>query len=157
MQVDPRKTLLDQIDAAFEAVAAPPSNELLVERYRRSHDPKGLAAAFHGRHWTAVPPTELFRHRGSLCTLTAVGYRAYIGAYMKHSLFDGPYAADLREYTLFSMRPRSDSTADVAEARARLAKLDTVQRTVIGRFVSHLAEASREAQRVLTAWNVELS
>jgi hypothetical protein len=150
----PRDTLLRiQVRDAFSAVAIPPPHEILAERYRAAVDPGELLAAFRDKHWTQVPVKDLFHHRESLVALSAVGYHAYIGAYLTASLSDGPYTSDLREVTLFSLRPPVGFEQDAAELRERLSSLDSFQRLAIGGFVRYLADdGSREAQKILPDW-----
>jgi hypothetical protein len=146
-----RKTIED----AFGSVEVPPAEHVLAERYRESMDPGELLAAFRGKHWRDLSRRDLFIHRESLSALSALGFRAYVAAYLIAAL-EGDGAADLVEYTLFSLRSPSDDERDderdAVETRERLAGLDAAQRAAIRSWLQHVEGEHALAAKVLSHW-----
>lgn len=143
--------ILDKIEMYFGAVPGPNPDEVLAERYRESEDAGLMLADFCGKHWRDLPASMLFRHREMLPALSAVGYRGYIAAYLRASVLDGPYDADLREYTLFSLIPIDSHRVDEREVRQRLSLLNRDQRDTIEAYVRYLSDERQmsQARRVL--------
>ncbi len=126
-------------------------DEVLAERYRGSEDAGLMLADLRGKHWRDLPASMLFRPREMLPALSAVGYRGYIAAHLKASVLDGPYDADLREYTLFSLAPIDSHRADEKEVRQRLSLLNRDQWDTIEAYVRYLRDKRHmtQARRVL--------
>ncbi len=143
--------ILKRIEMSFGAVPTPNPDEVLAERYRGSEDPGLMLADFRGKHWRDLPASILIRHREMLPALSAVGYRGYIAAYLRAGVLDGPYDADLREYTLFSLVPIESHRADEEEVRQRLSLLNRDQRDTIEAYVRYLRDGRHvsQARRVL--------
>ena len=152
MQVaDGLAALRAQIEDAFRRVEVPAADDVLAERFRTSIDPGELLAAFRGRHWQDLSPHELFIHRESLSALSALGFRAYVAAYLLGAL-EGEEAADLAEYTLFSLHPLSAADRNEAECRERLSLLDDTQRSAVRRWLEHIADDHELASKILSHW-----
>lgn len=143
--------LRTRIGDAFGSVDVPPAEQVLAERYREALDPGELLAAIRGKHWRDLKDRDLFIHRESLRTLSAIGFRAYVAAYLSASL-EGDEAADLVEYTLFSLHPLSDEASDAAETRKRLSGLDDAQRSVIRSWLQHVEPEYALASKILSHW-----
>lgn len=149
MQVDPVREV---IIGAFESVEIPAFEDLLAPRFRNSIDPLEFAAALRGKHWRDLPLRDLLVHRESLATLSGVGYRAYVAAYLLASVADNDDAAELAQYVLFSLQdPTSQPEPD--EARSRLALLDSAQRAAIHAWLEHVRPHYRLADAILERWS----
>jgi len=138
--------LLRRIDISFGGVATPNPDEVLAERYRGSEDPSLMLADFRDRHWRDLPAATLFRHREMLPALSAIGYRGYIAAYLRAGVLDGPYDADLREYTLFSLVPIDKHRVDEKEVSYRLSLLNRDQQDTIEAYVRYLKDGRHMSQ-----------
>lgn len=139
---------------AFGTVEIPQFEDLLAPRFRNSEDPLELAAVLRDKHWRDVAVRDLLRHRESLATLSGIGYRAYIAAYLLASLDEGDDAADLLEYTLFSLGPITEAESDVNEATARLSALDPAQRAAVRGWLEHQQGNHKLAHTLLARWSL---
>jgi hypothetical protein len=144
--------ILERIDAAFKEVPIPEPGEILARPRSASEDAGAMAAEFSGKHWTMLPRDKLFYYRDSTGSLSAIGFRAYVAAYLKASLIRDDYTADLRESTLYCLRPIEKDASDEERVNARLSLLNEEQREVIASFVRHFVDESIEAERVLDYW-----
>ncbi len=131
--------MIAKIEKAFGNEPAPQPGDVLAARYRASIDAEEMLLAFRGKHWTQLSTESLFYHREMIRTLSAIGYRAYIAAFMRASLEDGQYASDLRGYTVASFQPLEDGPERHDESREQLSLLTENQRATIAEYLRHLA------------------
>ena len=120
--------LRGQIRAAFQDVA-PPTGGLLLAEYERSEDATEMAAAFRRTHWSELPFDVLSYHREMLFALSAVGYRAYLPAYLMASLIDDAnLVGEVGGHMLdgLALSPTSSETR-VATFRVRMSLLSDAQ------------------------------
>lgn len=158
MQV--KDKLRAQIHRAFERVPVPARVEnMRLPRYT-GDDSYEMAKAFAGRSWRDIPLQELFYHRESLATLSAIAYRAYLPAYLEACLAtDDPfdkYGADLRSYLLSTLKhwPHQKGEHRAAELQERLSLLDADQRAAVADVLRYLESKwdSLEASEILRDW-----
>jgi hypothetical protein len=148
------EAMVAKIESAFGDEPVPPPDEVLAPGYRTSIDAEEMLLAFRGKHWTQLSTESLFYHREMIRALSASGYRAYIAAFMRASLEDGRYAADLRSYTVSSFQPLEDTPQRHDESREQLSLLTAGQRSTIAEYLRYLAgeHGVEEAGRVLEDW-----
>jgi hypothetical protein len=133
------KDMIAMMEKAFGNEPAPPHGDVLAARYRASIDAEEMLLAFKastGRNYRRIP---FFYHREMIRTLSAIGYRAYIAAFMRASLEDGRYASDLRGYAVASFQPLEDGPERHDESREQLSLLTDDQRATIAEYLRHLA------------------
>jgi hypothetical protein len=133
-----------------------PDPEVIQQRvYADNEDAIELRVAFANRRWTELTTYELFYHREMIMAFSGVGFRAYVAAYLLAALEDHErYAADLRAYLVYNLRPRSSDDHHVRTTQERLSQLDPVQRAVIGDVLRWLFDTGRmrDAGEVLADW-----
>ena len=150
------QSIAEQIESAFGDESVPPPDEVLASRYRTSIDAEEMLLAFRGKHWTQLATESLFYHREMIGTLSAIGYRAYIAAFMRASLEDGRYALDLRGYTVSTFQPLEDTPEHIDENRERLSLLTERQRATVAGYLRYLADECylEEAGQILQHWTI---
>jgi hypothetical protein len=132
---------------------------MLMERYRSSEDPYMMAAEFVGKPWHTIPIDRLFFHRESLGMLSAAAFQALLPAYLIASLasdsVDDKYGADIRGYTLSTLKAwphhNEEHRGLVVE---RLSLLTAEQRAAVA-SVLRLLESEwqmKDAADVLADW-----
>jgi len=144
-----------QIKAAFGDVPAPPQEDVLHALYASSEDAVDMLVDFRGRHWTELPVVDLFRHRQMIFSLSGIGFRAYLPAYLIASLGDDPrYSSEIREFMMFGFMADPDSELEVAAMRDRLSLLDERQRAAVASVLHYLAARWQmaEAEEILHNW-----
>jgi hypothetical protein len=149
------QALRRRIESAFPPGPPPPAGELLHPAFASSVDAEEMRDCFAGRRWTDLSIEELFWHREMVVTLSAVGYRAYLPAYLTACLADHPrMGADLRGYLLLGLRPLSGGELDVSSTRERLSLLDPAQRAAVAAVLRHLEArwGLDEAGEILREW-----
>jgi hypothetical protein len=129
--------LKEQIRRAFEEVEVPPADQILADDFAANDDCCEMAQMLAGKHWTTLLVEDLFYHRESLFALSAVGFRAYVPAYLAAALTsDAQYKSDIHQYLTFALYGLG--RRDTAATRQRLSLLNAEQRTAIAALLVHL-------------------
>jgi hypothetical protein len=136
------RTIATQVHVAFADVAAPTVDQIGFADYA-SVDAEEMAAAWQGKHWTALTTRDVFVHRESIFALSAVGYRAYVAAFLVAGLSTEVHASDVRGYLLASLRP-SERPERTERQRLQQSLLDDEQRAAIVAVLRHFVYAFRE-------------
>jgi hypothetical protein len=150
-----RESVIQSIKAAFEDVGVPRSEEVLADSMRGSDDAVEMLNALSGKHWSELSIQTLFYHREMIQALSAIGYRAYLPAFLVKSLDDDArHAADLYDAALYSIMPVSEDRRHIELAENRTSLLDAKQRMAISdylRYVGGLYD-DKEARSALREW-----
>ena len=136
--------------AAFERAEVPQQDELLAAHARNNLDALELGAALAGKHWTAVPLGDLFYHRESIIQLSAIGWRAYIAAFLIAALAGDNHSPDIGEHTLSALHPWLDHHH--ALMQERVAILNDEQRCSIAAWLRYVTGYARSAPPALDYW-----
>ncbi len=129
--------LTEQIRRAFEGVEVPPADQILADEFAANDDCYEMAQMLAGKHWTTLVVEDLFYHRESLFALSALGFRAYVPAYLVAAVTsDARYRSDIHQYLTFALY--GPGRRDTAATQRRLSLLNAEQRTAISVLLVHL-------------------
>lgn len=148
------RVALEKIQEAFGALKYP--GEKAVRDGSTNPDIAELMAEFGSRNWTELAHARLMFHREALPIMGPVALRFYLPAYMRAGLTRERGASDIREYTLFALRPIRQTATEKAAYNRRVSLLDDAQKDAVQAFLHAIAAdyGAWRSDSVMKEWGI---